>query len=127
MSFVDCYEPYLRQWLITHLLSALLPFQPLFTEGLCRDQLFVPLLFSGALSEFLLPLLCASFQFVVYFRFFWWIGDQPAQGGYAGLSQGWLREYHVTLGSHLFGLLNVSQAGLELVSGGSSSPPVFSM
>jgi hypothetical protein len=30
------------------------------------------------------------------------------------------------LGAHLFGLLNVSQAGLELVSGGGSSP-VFSV
>jgi hypothetical protein len=30
------------------------------------------------------------------------------------------------LGAYLFGLLNVSQAGLELVSGG-SSPPVFSV
>jgi hypothetical protein len=31
------------------------------------------------------------------------------------------------LGAHLFGLLNVSQAGLELVSGGDGSPPVFSL
>jgi hypothetical protein len=31
MNFVDCYLPYFRQWLMTHLLSAILPFQPLFT------------------------------------------------------------------------------------------------
>jgi hypothetical protein len=31
----------------------------------------------------------------------------------------------MTLGTHLFGLPSVSQAGLELVSGGSGSPPVF--
>jgi hypothetical protein len=31
--------------------------------------------------------------------------------GYAGLSQVWLGEYHMMLGTHLFGLLNVSQAG----------------
>jgi hypothetical protein len=36
-------------------------------------------------------------------------------GGYVGLSQGWLGEYCMMLGTHLFGLLNVSQGGLELV------------
>jgi hypothetical protein len=39
MSFVDSYLTYFRQWLITCLLSAFLPFQPLFTESLHRDQL----------------------------------------------------------------------------------------
>jgi hypothetical protein len=34
MIFVDLYLPYFRQRLITCLLSALLPFQPLFTESL---------------------------------------------------------------------------------------------
>jgi hypothetical protein len=29
--------------------------------------------------------------------------------------------------AHLFGLLNISQKGLELMSGGSGSPPVFSV
>jgi hypothetical protein len=38
-------------------------------------------------------------------------------GGYAGLFQGWLAEYHVTLGGSPVGLLNVSQVGLEPVSG----------
>jgi hypothetical protein len=37
MSFVDFYLLYLMQRLITHLLSALLPFQTLFTEGLHGD------------------------------------------------------------------------------------------
>jgi hypothetical protein len=36
-------------------------------------------------------------------------------------------EYHEMLGTHLFGLLNVSQASLELVSGGGGSSPVFSV
>jgi hypothetical protein len=36
-------------------------------------------------------------------------------GNYAGLSQGCLGEYHVMLGAHLFGLPNVSHAGLEPV------------
>jgi hypothetical protein len=31
------------------------------------------------------------------------------------------------LAAHLFGLLNVFQAGLELMAGGGSSPPVFSV
>jgi hypothetical protein len=55
VSFVDCYLPYFRQWLITHPLSAFLPFQLLLTESLHRDQLLAPPSFSGALSEFLLP------------------------------------------------------------------------
>jgi hypothetical protein len=43
MSSVDRYLPYFRQWLITCPLSALLPFQPLFTESLCRNQILAPL------------------------------------------------------------------------------------
>jgi hypothetical protein len=68
------------------------------------------------------PLLCASFQFTVYCSVFvlfylcqeW--GGSVCPGSYAGLSQGWLGEYYVMLGAHLFGMLNVSQAGLELLS-----------
>jgi hypothetical protein len=71
--------------------------------------------FSGALSVFLPPLLCASFHFIVYCSVFFflrgWGGNLPR--GYAGLSQGWLREYHMMLGTHLFGLQNVSQTDLE--------------
>jgi hypothetical protein len=36
MTFVVCYLPCFRQWLITHLLLAFLPFQSLFTDGLRR-------------------------------------------------------------------------------------------
>jgi hypothetical protein len=42
MSFVDRYLPYFRQQLITFPLSACLPFQPLFTESLCGNQLLGP-------------------------------------------------------------------------------------
>jgi hypothetical protein len=49
---VDGYLPYFRQWLITGLLLALLPFKPLFTESLCEDQLLAPPTFSGALTAF---------------------------------------------------------------------------
>jgi hypothetical protein len=51
MIFVDLYLPYFRQRLITCLLSALLPFQPLFTESLCRDQLLALLSFSSVLQQ----------------------------------------------------------------------------
>jgi hypothetical protein len=71
------------------------------------------------------PLLCACFQFVVYSGLFW--GGSVCPVGYAGLSQGWLGQYHIMLGAHLFGLPNVSQAGLKLASGGGRCPPVFSV
>jgi hypothetical protein len=47
--------------------------------------------------------------------------------GYAGLFQGWLGEYRMMLGAQLFGLPNVSKAGLEPASGGGVSSPVFSV
>jgi hypothetical protein len=49
MSFVDRYLPYFRQQLITSLMLALLPFQPLFTESSHGDQLLAPPPFSSAL------------------------------------------------------------------------------
>jgi hypothetical protein len=67
--------------------------------------LFAPPPFSVALSAILPIPLCASFQFVVYCSvgFFLWGGQstQRAMLVYPG-------EYHVMLGTHLFGLLNVS-------------------
>jgi hypothetical protein len=74
MSFVDCYLPYFRPQLITCLLLALLPFQPLFTISLCGDQLLASLPFSGVLSA-TPPLGCmlvfSSFLlFIVFFVFF---------------------------------------------------------
>jgi hypothetical protein len=72
MSFVDYYLPYFSQWLITCPLSALLPFQSLFTESLNGDQLLSSLPFSGvlrapalsAVCSFLVPCLLFSFVFV---------------------------------------------------------------
>jgi hypothetical protein len=81
MSFVDHYLPYFMQWLL-----ALLPFQALFTESLHGDQLLDPPRFSGAFN-FLAPLLCASFQFIVYSGFFWGRGS-VCPVGYAGLFLG---------------------------------------
>jgi hypothetical protein len=55
-----------------------------------------------------------SLLFIVQFCFvlFYFAGSQSAQG-YAGLYQGWLGKYRIMLDAHLFGLQNVSQAGLE--------------
>jgi hypothetical protein len=107
MSFVDYYLPYFRQQVVTHPLSALLPFQPLFTENSCRDQPFAYAPFSGAVPA--IPSLCCvsvfSSSFVVQFFVVvvvlqtWGLLVFP--GGYAGLSQGWLREYYMMLGAHL--------------------------
>jgi hypothetical protein len=63
MSSVVCYLPYFRQWLITHLLSAFLPFLHLFTDSLGGDHLLVAPLFPGALLAIQPPLLYASFLF----------------------------------------------------------------
>jgi hypothetical protein len=68
MSFVDCYLPYFRQWLITIPLLALLPFQLLFTK-VCRDQLLAPPPFFDVLSASH-PLCCVlafSSLFIVQF------------------------------------------------------------
>jgi hypothetical protein len=56
--------------------------------------------------------------FIIQFLdFFLWGGESVCTGGYAGLSQEWLCEYHVPLICSPVGLLDVSQADLELVSG----------
>jgi hypothetical protein len=46
----------------------------LFTDSSCGDQILCPSPFSGVLSEFLSPLLCASFQFFVYCSVFFFAG-----------------------------------------------------
>jgi hypothetical protein len=68
---VDHYLPYFRKRLVTSLLSALLPFQPLFSESLQGDQLLAPPPFSGALT-IPHPLCCVlvfSSLFIVQFCF----------------------------------------------------------
>jgi hypothetical protein len=70
---VDCYLLYFRLQLITHLLSALLSFQLLFTKSSCGDQqLATPSPFSSALTESY-PFCCMfifSSLFVVQFFVF---------------------------------------------------------
>jgi hypothetical protein len=113
MSFVDCYLLYFRQWFITRLLSALLPFQSFFTECSHGDQLLAPPPFSGVLTV-PLPLCCLFlFSSLLIIQFFFKAEGSVCTGGYASLSQRWLWEYPVT---HILpvGLPDIFQVGLEL-------------
>jgi hypothetical protein len=70
---VDFYLPYFRQQLITCALSAILPFQPLFTESSCGDELLVPHPFSSVLPAtvcFCCVLVFSSLFIVQFFFFF---------------------------------------------------------
>jgi hypothetical protein len=69
-------------------------------------------------------LFVVQFFGILFFVFIFCMDGSLCPRGYAGLSQGSLGEYHMMLGAYLFYLPNVSQAGLELVAGGSGSPPV---
>jgi hypothetical protein len=89
MSFVDCCLPYFRQQLITCPLSALLPFQALFTESLCGDQLLAPPPFSSELSAscLLCCMLVFCLLFIQLFCFvFLFLQGSVCPGDYAGLS-----------------------------------------
>jgi hypothetical protein len=71
------------------------------------------------------PLLYVPFQFLVYcsviYLFIIFVGQGVSlSGGYVGLSQGWLWEYHMSLGVHLLAA-RCPQAGLEVASGGAVS------
>jgi hypothetical protein len=80
------------------------------------------------------PLCCIfllSSLFIIQFLFiyFFCVGQwsQSVQGSYAGLSQGWLCEYHVTLICSPVGLLDVSQGRFGTTVWWHRSPPVFSV
>jgi hypothetical protein len=117
MNFVDHYLPYFRQWLITCLLSSLLPFMPLFMESLHRNQLLAPLIFPSALRAS-----CPLFSSLFIIQFF---GVFCCPGSYAGLSQGWLWEYYMLLICSPTGLHLPSRFGASIWWHG--SPPVFSV
>jgi hypothetical protein len=116
MNFVDRYLPYFRQQPIARPLLALLPFQSLFTESSGGDQLLASPPFSSALTA---PcLLCCMFLFSSLFIIqVFFLGGWVCPWDYAGLSQWCLWEYHVMLICSPVGLLDVSQAGLELAYG----------
>jgi hypothetical protein len=126
MSFVDSYLPYFKQWLITRPLLALLPFQSLFTESLCEDQLLALSPLSGVLRA-LQPLCCMFLFSSLFMIFFLWGRMSVCSGGYAGLSQRWLWEYCMLLICSPVGVLDFSQAGLEASIWQHVNPPVFSV
>jgi hypothetical protein len=79
MSFVDHYLPYFKQWLITHLLPALLPFQSLFMQ---RSAPWSPPPFFGVLTAHH-PLCCMflfSYLFIIQLGFFWGAGVSLSMG-----------------------------------------------
>jgi hypothetical protein len=127
MSFVDRYLLCFRQWLITHLLSALLSFQSLFTESSHGDQFLAHPLFSGCTYSTPPLLLCVPFQFLVYysglfclFDCFSRAGDQSVQEAMLVYPRGGVGIPHDTWCLPV-GLLNISQVGLELASGGAGA------
>jgi hypothetical protein len=105
--------PALLQGVAYHLPTVFLSFQHLFTDILHRDELLASPPFPVQFQRSC-PFCCAldySLLFIV--QGFFLGGDSVCPGGCAGLSWGWLVEYCVMLGAHLFGLPNVSQARLE--------------
>jgi hypothetical protein len=119
---MDHYLPYFRQPLNTSLLSTCLPFQALFTESSCGDLLLVLPPFSSVLSA---PCpFCCMFLFSSLFiiQFFFLTGQrQSVQGTMLVYPKGSCGNTHISccLFAHL--LVCVSQAGLELASGGTGA------
>jgi hypothetical protein len=87
MSFVDCSLPYFRQRLISHPLSARLPFLALFTESSWGDQLLA-LPPSPVHSVHPAPSAACSFSVPCLFFLFFFAGRGSVQGSVLGLSRG---------------------------------------
>jgi hypothetical protein len=120
MSFVDRYLPYFKQQLITFLLLALLPFQTLFTESSNKNQLLASPPVSGALTA-PFPLCCELVfsSLLIQFFFFFLAGwGVSLPRGPCWFIPGEAGEISHDAWCSPIGLLNVSQAGLEPVSGG---------
>jgi hypothetical protein len=116
MNFVDRYLPYFRQQPIARPLLAFC------LSSLCLLKVLVEissLLLPPSPVHLQHPASSAACSFSVpclLFRFFFW-GGWVCPWDYAGLSQWCLWEYHVMLICSPVGLLDVSQAGLELAYG----------
>jgi hypothetical protein len=94
----------------------------------CMEISSLPFLPSPLHFQWFCFICCALvFSSLFILQVFLWGYCQSAQGAVLDFSGGWQGEYRVLLGAHLFGLSNVSQAGLELVAGGGGTPPVFSV
>jgi hypothetical protein len=80
----------------------------------------LPLPHSLVCYQQLHPFACVSFQFVVYCSvlsfFFFCRRGVSLPRRLCWFIPGWLGEYYMMLGTHLFGLPNVSQTGLEPVA-----------
>jgi hypothetical protein len=86
-ELVDRCLPYIRQWLITHLLLAILPFQPLFTESSCRDQLIAPPPSLLHFQQLCFSAVCYCSVLCLLFSFCFIVCEESVYpGGYAGLS-----------------------------------------
>jgi hypothetical protein len=108
MSFVNHYLPYFRQWLISHLLSAG------YFYRLCLWRAASPP-FSGALKA-PHPLCCMSFFSSLFIiQFFFSVQESVCSWGCAGLYQGWLWEYHMTLIFSPVGLHLPSRFGVSIL------------
>jgi hypothetical protein len=82
----------------------------------CWDQLLAPP-FSSALSVFHLPsLLCVLDYSSLSVTQFCWVGISLTRGCAGLCSQGWIREFYVVHGAHLFVLSIDTQAGLQLAA-----------
>jgi hypothetical protein len=114
---VDSYLSYFRQQLITCPLSALLPFQLLIMKVCGRSApCSSPLLQCGFTNS--VPLVCVSFRFLVNCSGFLFLqGGQSAQGAMLVCPRGAWGILHDAWYSSVC-LLNVSQVGLESLSGG---------
>jgi hypothetical protein len=88
------------------------------TESSCGDHLLASPPFSGVLTASTPSAVCSFSVSCLLFSF---VGEggrgSVCPWGYAGLSQGWLWECHMMFICSPVGLLDVSQAGLEPVSG----------
>jgi hypothetical protein len=115
MISVIHYLPCFREWLIGGMLLAFLPFQCLFTDSLALRPAPCPSPFLWYTFSIPTPspvMLDHSLLFVIQV----FLGGVSLPRGCVGLSQGWLGEFCEMRGTHLFGLLNVSQVGLEPVA-----------
>jgi hypothetical protein len=82
MSFVVCYLPCFREWLISHPLLAFLPFQHLFTDSSAEIS-SLPLPLSSMHFWQSCPFCCVlvfSSLFIVQFFFFFFGGSKYEQG-----------------------------------------------
>jgi hypothetical protein len=116
MSFVDHYLPYLRQQLITCLSSLF------FYEKFMQRQLLAPSsLFLWFICSILLPLLCVPFQFLIV-QFFFLAGQGfSLSRGLCWFIPGMTVGIPCDAWCSPVGLPDISQASLELASGGTGA------